>query len=82
MTLHDLLRWFRREPTVAQASFMGFPPVIYDIERMAYQVGFAQGELSGRMKLAAELEQQLGVEGGAEVFTADDAARIRVRQVH
>lgn len=51
-----------------------------EAERTAYAVGLAQGELRGRMALAAELEQEFGRE--LEDFTAQDATQVMVRQVH
>lgn len=68
-----LVDFFRDEPLVVSPT---------DGERSAYALGLAQGELRGRQALAAELEQQFGIGGGLEEFTAQDAARVRARQVH
>ena len=45
-----------------------------------YCMGRAHGHLEGRQALALELEQEFGI--GQEPMTADDARRIRSRQVH
>lgn len=50
--------------------------------RAGYTVGRAQGQLEGRQALAGEIEQEFGLHAGQEPMNADDAARIKVRQVH
>ncbi len=46
-----------------------------------YQLGLAEGELRGRSKLATEIEAQF-YPNSSQDMTADDATRIRHRQVH
>lgn len=46
-----------------------------------FRVGAAQGEIAGRMALAAELEASFGLDA-REDLTADAVKRIRARQVH
>lgn len=46
----------------------------------AYQTGLAEGELRGRMLLARELEQMFP--DYKDGISQEDAARIRIRQVH
>lgn len=48
----------------------------------AYQVGYAQGELAGRMELHREIAVQYGVDGGEHNMTTDDITRIGTRQLH
>lgn len=50
--------------------------------RAGYQVGYAQGQLTGRQALADEIAQEFGVHGGQAPMSADDAARIKARQLH
>lgn len=50
--------------------------------RAGYQVGYAQGQLTGRQALADEIAQEFGVHGGQAPMSADDAQRIKARQVH
>lgn len=47
-----------------------------------YRLGLAEGELRGRLVLAAELEQQFSLDGGMQEFTAEEARRVKQRQVH
>lgn len=44
----------------------------------SYQAGLAEGELRGRVTLADEIEAEFA----AKPITADDATRIRLRQIH
>lgn len=44
----------------------------------AYQVGVAHGQLQGRMALSLELESQFQ----SREFNAEEAALVRLRQVH
>lgn len=50
--------------------------------RAGYNVGFAQGQLTGRQALADEIHQEFGLHAGQAPMTADDAVRIKARQVH
>lgn len=50
--------------------------------RAGYQVGYAQGQLTGRQALADEIAQEFGIHGGQEPMSADDAQRIKARQIH
>lgn len=48
----------------------------------SYHIGFAQGELSGRLALCGELAVQFGIDGGEQKFERDDILRIVARQIH
>lgn len=50
--------------------------------RNGYNLGRAQGQLEGRQALSDEIEQEFGLHSGQEAMTADDAQRIKARQVH
>jgi hypothetical protein len=50
--------------------------------RAGYNIGSAQGQLEGRRALSDEIEQEFGLHAGQEQMTADDAQRIKARQVH
>lgn len=50
--------------------------------RAGYNLGRAQGQLEGRQALSNEIEQEFGLHAGQEAMTADDAKRIKARQVH
>lgn len=86
-------RWFRIPPptTTNAAAQVGLATEIgeakwrdalYATRIEAYQSGLAEGELRGRLSLANEIEARYGSDGGNHELTADDAARIRIRQVH
>jgi hypothetical protein len=49
------------------------------IRRESYELGFAQGELKGRMDLARELELMFPP---SNPMTAKDAANVKAKQVH
>lgn len=83
------LRWFPppTRPWLTPLVVKGQPTELCEAEWRAeieavrvqwYQLGLAEGELRGRAKLANEIEAEFHPNG----MTADDAARIRQRQVH
>lgn len=50
--------------------------------QVGYAIGFAHGELRGRMALADEIAVIHGVEGGDQPLGFEQAKLIKARQVH
>ena len=82
--LRDLWRCFFAKPVAPSTSAYvskGTPTEETDADWLdGYSTGRAHGQLEGRQALAMELEQEFGI--GQPQMTADDARRIKSRQVH
>lgn len=74
------------EPAAVPIRFVavaGIPTEEHEADwKAGYQVGYAQGQLTGRQALADEIAQEFGLHPGQEPMSADDAKRIKARQVH
>lgn len=81
--LSRLLESFRAPPTVPIATAVQLAAAECEAQwREGYTLGVAQGQLMGRQALADEIHQEFGLHQAQGPMNADDAARIKVKQVH
>lgn len=80
------------EPTLAEACFQfgareamlrqSFEQQVQGARFESYHTGYAQGEINGRMALAAELHDEFGYGEHAKKLTDVELQRVIARQVH